>query len=297
MRIRMIKLYYYVKSIRLFEISVRMGAPLIALLLTLPELSEVNGIRIIHALGAFFFLWTHLYTFNAWAGYSFDKHDPSKRVTPLLSGKVTPREMSLLSIVFALICIILYAVLDIRLLIIVFPDILIGILYAHPKILLKSVPFASFAILFIVSVLDFLLGWLIFSPSLHRGLLIGIYFGILGIVGQHYHEAGDYDSDKRVGIKTNAVRYGKTKIFILGFIFYTLACIYFLLLTFSKILPGLLYLTLLITYPLYVFLYSKQLRSNLTSSDIRRFIKKYRMLYGLIGCTMILLLLFFYLGS
>jgi len=288
---RIIKLYYYVKSIRLFEISVRMGAPLIALLLTVPELDGANGLRIIHALIAFFFLWAHLYTFNEWAGYSFDRRDPLKRLTPLLSGKVAPREMLLLSSVFALICIILYAVLDFRFLIIVFIDTLVGALYAHPKILLKSVPFVSLVILFIVSVLDFLLGWLIFSPSLHKGLLIGMYFGILGIVGQLYHEAGDYNSDKKVGIKTNAVRYGKRSVFITGFIFYTVSCVYFYLLTSSGLIAKSLYLVFLITYPIYVFIFFKSLQSKLHPLAVSRFVRRYRILYGIIGFYLILQLL------
>jgi 4-hydroxybenzoate polyprenyltransferase len=269
-----------------------MGAPLIAMLLTLPELNVVNGMRVIHALGAFFFLWAHLYTLNEWAVYSFDRHDTSKRITPMLAGEIAPREVLLLSIFFALICIILYAFLNIRFLIIVFLDILIGILYAHPRILLKSVPFASFAILFTVSVLDFLLGWFVFSSSIHKGLLIGIFFGMLGIVGQHYHEAGDYDSDKRVGIKTNAVRYGRKKIFILGFFLYALSCLYFCILTFFYILQGYLYLTLVLSYPVYLFIFYKCIRTNMRSSGIHLFVKRYRILYGLIGAAMICILVF-----
>ncbi len=286
-----LKLSYYIRSIRLFEIAVRMGAPLIALLLTLPEPNGANWLRVIHALGAFFFLWGHLYTFNEWAGYSFDKHDPSKRITPLLTGKVAPQEMLLFSIFLAVICIILYAVLDARFLIIVFVDILVGILYAHPKILLKSVPFVSFAILFAVSVLDFMLGWLVFSPSLHQGLLIGIYFGILGIAGQHYHEAGDYDSDKKAGIKTNAVRYGKRGIFISGFVVYTLSSVYFCLLTHLRFIVGNLYLIFVIAYPIYVVIFYRCLRSGVHSAAVHCFVKSYRFLYAIIGLLLIIMLL------
>lgn len=269
----------------------RMGAPLIALLLTFPELDIANSIRVIHALAAFFFLWAHLYSFNEWAGYSFDKHDPLKRMTPLLSGKVAPGEMLALSISFALISTILYGVLDARFLIIIFIDMLVGIVYAHPKILLKSEPFASFTILFIVSVLDFLLGWLVFSPSLREGLFIGIYFGILGIVGQHYHEAGDYDSDRRVGIKTNAVRFGKRRIFITGFIFYTIGCVYFCILGFLESIVGNFCLIILITYPVYVFIFYECLRSRIRSSAVRLFVKRYRLLYGIIGLYVIVRLI------
>ena len=160
------KLVYFIRSIRWFEIAVRTGAPIIAILIIAPEFDFANGIKIVQGFIAFFFLWAHGYIFNEWGGYDFDKEDISKAKTPLLAGKITPRESLILSIVFASISIILYTLLDIRLLFIVIFDIIMGIIYVHPKILLKNVPILSFIILFIVSVNDFLLAWLLFSSDL-----------------------------------------------------------------------------------------------------------------------------------
>ena len=282
------RLRYYIKSIRWFEIAVRTGAPVIAILIALPELNLVTGFKILHAFFAFFLLWAHGYAFNEWGGYGFDKLDGSKAKTPLLAGHVSHREFLILSIVFAGISVVLYAMLDMKFLIIIFFDIIMGILYVHPKILLKNVPIASFVILFIVSVNDFLLGWLVFSPSISQGLLIGMYFGLLGITGQHFHEAGDCDSDKRANIRTNAVRFGKKNIFIIGFIFYTLSCIYFIFLSLTKIIPQYLYIVLLITYPIYFVIFYKCLKAGMGSSDVRCFVKKYRQLYGFIGLCFII---------
>lgn len=286
------KLRYYFKSVRWFEIAVRMGAPVIAILIALPAFNLVTGFKALHAFIAFFLLWAHGYAFNEWGGYAFDKLDASKAKTPLLAGHVSSNEFMILSITFAAISVVLYAMLDMRFLIIVFFDIIMGILYVHPKILLKNVPIASFVILFIVSVNDFLLGWLVFSPSITQGLLIGIYFGLLGITGQHFHEAGDCDSDKKANIRTNAVRFGKKNIFIIGFIFYTLSCIYFILLSLLQIIPQYLYIVLLITYPIYFVIFYKCLKSSMGSSDIHCFVKRYRQLYGFIGlCFVVQLLL------
>ena len=282
------RLRYYIKSIRWFEIAVRTGAPVIAILIVLSELNLVTGFKILHAFFAFFLLWAHGYAFNEWGGYAFDKLDGSKAKTPLLAGHVSHRELLILSIVFAGISVVLYATLDMKFLIIIFFDIIMGILYVHPKILLKNVPIASFVILFIVSVNDFLLGWLVFSPDISQGLLIGMYFGLLGITGQHFHEAGDCDSDKRANIRTNAVRFGKKNIFIIGFIFYTLSCIYFIFLSLTKIIPQYLYIVLLITYPIYFVIFYKCLKSSMGSSDVRCFVKRYRQLYGFIGLCFII---------
>ncbi|MGB3340174.1 MAG: UbiA family prenyltransferase [bacterium] len=177
------KLICLIRSIRWFEIAVRTGAPVMAILIVSPEINLATATRIIHSFVAFFFLWAHGYAFNEWGGYDFDKNDTSKAKTPLLAGHIAHRELLTLSIVFAVISIIMYSLLDIKFLLIVIFDIIMGFAYVHPRILLKNIPIASFIILFVVSINDFLLGWLIFSPDISRGLLIGIYFGILGITG------------------------------------------------------------------------------------------------------------------
>ena len=285
------KVVYYIQSIRWFEIMVRMGAPFLALLLTTPPFSMFVFLRIVHALVAFFFLWAHVYAFNEWGGYPSDTSDIAKAHTPLMSGKIQRSEMLTLAWVCMIVSVVLFALLDVRLLFIVGADIIIGILYVHPKVLLKDVPFISFLILFLVSVGDFVLGWLIFSPYIAPGVLIGLYFGVLGIVGQSYHETGDYDTDKKSKIRTNAVRFGKRRIFIIGYVLYTLSCLYFCLLAQQAIVPDYLCIPILVTYPLYAFLFAICLRAQLQSSAIRRFVVRYRILYGGIGCIMCILLL------
>ncbi len=287
------KIKFYLGSIRWFEISVRMGAPFIAILISVPEMSLSNSYKIIHGLLAFFLLWAHGYTFNEWGGYSYDRYDQTKADIPLMSGKISRPEMLILSISFATISIVLYSFLNLKLLFIIVFDIIVGICYVHKKILLKNVPVVSFIILFLVSVNDFLLGWLLFSESLCRGLSIAAYFGILGIAGQHYHEAGDYDADQRAGIKTNAVRYGKKKIVISGFIFYTISCFYFLLLGFKKIVPEYLLYPLVISYPIYLFIFYRCITSDLSSLKVHSFVRRYRILYGFIGFWMIIQLVCF----
>ena len=285
------KLSYFIRSIRWFEIAVRTGAPIIAILIISPSLNLSTITRIIHSFLAFFFLWAHGYAFNEWGGYDFDKNDTSKAKTPLLAGHITHRQLFFVSILFATITIIMYSLLNIKLILIVIFDIIMGFVYVHPKILLKNVPIVSFIILFVVSINDFLLGWLIFSSDISRGLLIGIYFGILGITGQHFHEAGDHDSDKKANIKTNAVRFGKKHIFILGFFFYTISFVYFLILSFIKIIPEYLYMILIMTYPVYIAIFYRCLKSGVTTSGVHNFVRKYRLLYGIIGLCFIILLL------
>jgi len=167
------RLLSYMQAIRWFEIAVRMGAPVIALLMTIPVWHLTNVFTMLHVLTAFFFLWAHGYSFNEWSGYSFDKADRTKADTPLVSGVISLREMLALSLVCLSISIILYALLDARLLIIAGADSIIGVLYVHPRILLKQVPVMSLIILLFVSIGDFLLGWLVFSSSITQlGIIV-----------------------------------------------------------------------------------------------------------------------------
>jgi 4-hydroxybenzoate polyprenyltransferase len=286
------KLLYFVRSIRWFEIAVRTGAPVIAVLIAAPSMGHDNVVRIILGFAAFYLLWIHGYTFNEWGGYYSDKNDASKSKTPVIAGLITRRDLLILSIFSIVISVVLYTLLDTRLLAIILFDVILGIAYVHPRILLKNVPVVSFLILLIVSINDFLLGWLIFSSDVVRGLLISIFFGMLGITGQHFHEAGDHDSDKRVDIKTNAVRFGKKNIFVMGFIFYTLSILYFIFISVCGFIPNYLYLILVLTYPVYALIFYKCLKTGITTTQTRIFIKRYRFLYGFIGACFLVILLF-----
>lgn len=268
-----------------------MGAPLLAMLITLPELNTVNILRMAHALIAFFFGWTHGYTMNEWGGYEGDSHDPSKAKRPLLAGQISRREILMFSLICAGICVILYSLLDPKLLFLVGLSLFIGLLYNHPRITLKKVPFASLFVLFVVSISDTLLGWLVFSSVLYQGCLVGGFFGLLGFAGICYHEAGDYESDRTTGIATNAVRYGKKPVFILGFVFYSISCVYFIFLTILNIIPTGLFLGFVFSYPVYIYLFYRCIKRGMDTTAIHDFINQYRTFYGVVGLYMVLYLI------
>jgi 4-hydroxybenzoate polyprenyltransferase len=286
----MTKIKYYIRSIRWFEIAVRIGAPVFAILLVIPFFRLSTMLRAGHAIIAFFFLWAHGYSYNEWGGYYTDKID-NRKSTPLITGALSRLEIFRFSIILGALSLVLYLFLDSRFLIIAIFDIIVGICYVHPRILLKHIPLVSYLIMCIISITDFLLGWCVFSSQIGNGILIGIFFGLLGIVGQKYHEAGDADADARAHIKTNAVRFGKKKIFLSAFIFYTISVAYFIILTILKIIPDLLWPVLVVIYPLYVFFFYRAWKSGLDTDTVHHFILQYRILYGIIGLYFIIRLL------
>ncbi len=281
------KLIAYLRSIRWFEIAVRMGAPFVAMLIACPVINAAAVARIVHALAAFFLGWAHGYTMNEWGGYAGDAHDPLKSKRPLLAGMISRREIFVYSLACAAACVILYYFLDPKLLFIVALSLIIGFFYNHPRITLKKIPFASLGVLFIVSINDTLLGWLVFSPALDTGLVLGVFFGLIGLAGICYHEARDHESDRAAGMRTNAVRFGKKLMFKLGIVFYTLSCMYFILLTIYEKVPGMLFLGFLASFPVYLYFVYRVIRLNMTTPAIHDFITQYRILYGVIGAYMI----------
>ena len=280
----------YLRSIRWFEISLRMGEPTVALLLTIPVVNSKNILSAVIGLVGFFFCWAHGYTLNEWGGYESDRLDPRKSSRPIITGSVTRIELLTLSIVLAVISVVIFFLLKPILSLIVVFDIIIGVIYCHPRILGKTFPFFSLFALFIVSVNDFLLGWLIFSNSILSGITIGVLFGLLGLSGISYHEAGDYEYDRREEIMTNAVRYGQKVIFIAGFFFYILAVFYIVYLSIIGLLPNLLYPVFLITFPIYTYFFLMALRTGLDTDSIHNFIRRYRYIYVIIGIYMVVAL-------
>ncbi len=285
------KLSAYLKAIRWFEIGVRLGSPLIAILLSIPALNYGHFSSAILGLIGFFFCWVHGYALNEWGGYYYDRYDPSKGDRPIISGALSRDEMLKLAIVAAVICVTIFAMLRPVLLLIVGFDIVLGIFYCHPRLVWKGKPFFSFFALFSVSVTDFLLGWLIFSNDIKTGATIGIFFGLLGITGISFHEVGDYDSDLRAGVRTNAVRFGKGPISWIGFLSYSLALFYLHSLIYRHLIPeGLIY-PFLLTYPIYLFLFWRCLRGHFGAMAVKSFIRGYRLIYFVIGIAIIWILL------
>jgi len=284
------KVLLYILSIRWFEIGIRMGAPLLGALFAMGSVDTAVLGELGIGLLAYFFLWAHIYLFNELAGMRFDKYDEYKANTPLLSGQVSYRGICGMSAGFLLASVALYFYISPALVMVALVDVLLGFVYVHPRLLLKDKPLVSFLFLFLVSFNDFLLGWLLFSKLSLRGVSIAVYFGLLGIAGQHYHEVKDYTADKNAGIRTNAVRYGKKRIFLLGFGFYTLACVYLGLLALWEVVPPLVGCVPWITYPIYILIFHRCLIAGMDSLEMHKFVKRYRVLYIIMGIGMLIAL-------
>ncbi len=163
-----------------------------------------------------------------------------------------------------------------------------GITYVHPKILLKDKPFFSIIFLFIANFNDFLIGWMLFSKITIDCILICVYFGLLGATGQIVHEVKDYEADKISGIRTNAVRFGKQRLFLTGIIIYSASTLFFTYIS-LEYLKKPYFIPQLLTYPFYLYFFLNVMKKGFDRRELHKFVFIYRIIYIIIGATIFLM--------
>ena len=126
-----------------------------------------------------------------------------------------------------------------------------------------------------------------FAPLDQRGVLVALFFALTFTAGHLNHEVGDFDSDRPNGLKTNAVAFGKQRVFVAGLTVFTLAYVWLLLLARSELIPRSLALLPLLLFRSTSFGQSARFEKGLTriASVGSRF--GYRLLYGIIGLGML----------
>lgn len=277
----------YFTSIRWFEIFVRCGAPFLGVILSVENLREISFLRLFLLIFSYFMLISHIYLYNELKGKGFDFLDSFKK-TPLLKGDVSYFSLFIFSLIILFSSIIIYFFLNPFFLIFAFINLLMGILYVHPKILLKDKPIFSIIFLFIANFNDFLIGWLLFKKITFEGILISIYFGILGAKGQIIHEVKDFEADKISGIRTNAVRFGKKRLFFSGIIIYSISTLFFVFIS-LRYFKEPYFIPQLLSYPFYLYFFINVIKRGFDRAELHKFVFCYRIIYILIGATIFLI--------
>jgi 4-hydroxybenzoate polyprenyltransferase len=148
-------------------------------------------------------------------------------------------------------------------------------------------PIASSLAHFIGGLLHFLLGYTLFAPFDDRGLVISFFFALTFTAGHLNHEVHDFDFDRQNNLMTNAVAFGKRPVFIGSFILFTLAYGYVFLIAMQGMVPRFVAILCIALYPLHLINAVSVLRRGLTPDAIRQFRAGYRLIYALIGITIL----------
>jgi 4-hydroxybenzoate polyprenyltransferase len=231
---------------------------------------------------ASFLLVAHIFTFNDWAETCARK-DSNNTTARTGNDDDNPRRLLLFSLFLLLASVLLFAYLPRPTLVLAVITAGLGIFYSHPVLNGKCIPIVCSLAHFFGGLLHFLLGYTLFAPLDERGVLIAVFFALTFAAGHLNHEVSDFDADRQNGLNTNAVAFGKQRVFLAGLIVFTLAYVWLLTLAGSELVPRPLALLPILLYPLHVFWSVRALREGLSSDSLSRFQIRYRLLYAIIG--------------
>src|SRR5436190_16472756 len=274
------------RLIRYDEVLVLQGTPLMGAAFSMGDVTTEKLRMFLLFVVASFLLVAHIFTFNDWAEICALKDSNGATVKPR-SQDSKPRRLLLLSIFLLLAGLLLFAFLPRPTLMLAIIAAGIGVFYSHPVLNGKCIPIVCSLTHFFGGLLHFLLGYTLFSPLDQRGVLIAVFFALTFTAGHLNHEVSDFDVDRQNGLNTNAVAFGKRRVFLAGLTVFTLAYVWMLILAGSELMPRPLALLPILLYPFHVFWSVRALREGLNSDSLSRLQIRYRLLYAIIGLGML----------
>lgn len=274
--------------IRFDEVLVLQGTPLLGAVFAMSQLTNQSVMALMLLAAGNAFLVAHVFLLNDWAGVHQDLRDPARSAGVFLNRGVRRHEVAGLLLLLLMLSLMAFsrlgpATLGLGLMIAV-----ASALYSVPHVYMKGVPLVSSALHLVSGVLHFLLGYSVFrSPDIH-GLQIALFFAVIFSAGHLTQEVRDREADLGNGIHTNAVKFGKKRVFIVSFALFTFADALLILLALNGAVPQGLALVVAAIYPLHLHWTLQAMREGLPFQSVRRLQIRYRALYAGMGAVMIM---------
>ena len=283
--------FQLVLCIRLGEVLVLQGAPLIGALFSMGRLTAeaCAGIALLAAGSTA--LVAHVFVLNDWSGESCDLRDPNRVKGVFINRGVARSGVVYLSLALLALALLLLRALGNSSLAIGVALAGLSALYSCPGIHAKGIPILSSALHFAAGLLHFLLGYSAFRAPDWHGIQIGSFFALIFVAGHLTQEIQDSDSDRANGIRTNAVTFGKMQSFICGMALFTTADVLLTMLALRGVVPRLLAIAVLIC-PLHIYWSLQAIRAGLSFEAVRRLRARYRALYALTGLFIVAAVLY-----
>ena len=272
--------------IRWDEVFVLQGAPLIGAVFSLPAWTAANILTLTVFVVASCCLVAHVYALNDWSGIHGDLRDANRAARTFPSKGVSRGELGFLAAALLALSLLLFAFVGKVALVVALVIAGLSALYSTPWFHLKGVPLFNSFLHFAGGALHFLLGYAAFAALDVRAVAISCFFALVFTAGHLTHEARDCEGDLLNGIRTNAVAFGRKQNFLAGLTLFTAAYALLVALAASGALPRVLILAAVL-YPVHVFASLRALRTGLNFESLSRLQRCYRVLYAVIGVTMI----------
>jgi 4-hydroxybenzoate polyprenyltransferase len=190
-----------------------------SIFLSLPPLE-----RFLAVLFAFSLATASIFILNQYFDRKEDQENPFKSNMPVASGRIAPKAALIFSLSLITLCLILVTLVNINLVSLFLIYLAFGTAYSAPPLRLKNVPVVDFIVSGIgAGFMPFLMGLeltgkLSFDTPL---IMLGVTPLIMIHCGGHIIQAvGDYEADRKMGVHTFVVRYGRKKgVFVAGLMF------------------------------------------------------------------------------
>jgi len=225
-----------------------------------------------------------IFVLNQYFDREADRENKVKSTLPVASGRITPRRALILSLTLVILCFILVFVVDVHLLPLFLVYLGLCTAYSAPPLRLKTVPIVDFAVSGIgAGLLPFLIGLGVpqqLNISVSLIVLTAMPLVLFHSGGHIIQAVGDYEADRKTGVHSFVVRYGRKKgVLVAGFMFFTAALLPFTYSAFGLLSPGhllLFFILLPLSIPVTVH-YTNLLKNPSTTSisDLHKKATKY----------------------
>jgi 4-hydroxybenzoate polyprenyltransferase len=276
----------YVSSLRLQDILVLQGPPLLGAAFALHHPAPQHLVPLATLMVANILLVTHIFLLNDWSGLSTDLADPNKAASVFTARGVGRQEMAGLTAVLLVASLLLFSRLGPRTLAVALAIATLSALYSLPRFHWKGRPLLSSAAHLAGGILHFLLGYSLGRSIDSRGLATATFFALIFVAGHLTQEVRDHQGDTLNAIRTNAVIFGPRQTFAASLILFGLAHATLLTLGLNNTLPRPL-AALVVLYALQLSWSLDTLRQGLTYPAVSRLQTRYRALYAVIGVAMV----------
>ncbi|MFQ5837146.1 MAG: UbiA prenyltransferase family protein [Candidatus Bathyarchaeia archaeon] len=259
-----------------------------SIFLSLPPLE-----RFLVVLFAFSLATASIFILNQYFDRKEDQENAFKSNMPVASGRIPPRTALIFSLLLIILCLVLVILVDVNLLSLFLIYLVFGTAYSAPPFRLKNVPVVDFVVSGVGGgFMPFLMG-LELTDRLSSDILL-IVLGVVPLMlihcGGHIIQAvGDYEVDRKMGVYTFVVRYGKKNGAIVAGFMFLLAGFSPLVYSVFGLLPFKHLFLFFIVFPLSVPIikrYASVLKKPSTKNVIN--MRKTATKYGIVGATVML---------
>ena len=161
---------------------------------------------------------------------------------------------------------------------------ILSLLYSWSFGLGKGTPIIASVDHVLGGTLHFLLGYTLSHSFDFKGLLIGLFFGLVFGAGHLNQEVRDYKGDLQNGIRTNAVVFGCRRTFFASLLLFTAAYGLFATLAALGLLPRFLICSVVL-WPIHLAWSLQALRRGLSFETAIWMQRRYRFLFAIIGAA------------